>query len=165
MANSAVDKLMIFFLIFPSKLDLTIHANCLLRRQFAWSVKSYFLGKIRKIFQNIVCWNFYPVFKVYSVQILSVNTMASDEVLFSSKKVWYFSYFTMKIYVVGIHQKCLDEVLLMNTHNICFHGEIRKIFIGHPLIWSYEIWKLFGFGSKLVVVFLHKLGLLLNSTD
>ena len=43
-AFSADDKLMIFFLIFPSKLDLTFHANCLL-----------FLGKIRKIFQNVVC--------------------------------------------------------------------------------------------------------------
>ena len=34
-----------------------------LRRQFAWSVKPYFLGKIRKIFQNVVCWNFYPACK------------------------------------------------------------------------------------------------------
>ena len=24
------------------------------------------------------------------------------------------------------------EALLMNTHNIRFHGEIRKIFIGYP---------------------------------
>ena len=48
------------FLIFPRKQDLTFHANCLLRRQFAWNVKSCFLGKIRKIFQNVVCWNFYP---------------------------------------------------------------------------------------------------------
>ena len=47
------------FLIFPRKQDLTFHANCLLRRQFAWNVKSCFLGKIRKIFQNVVCWNFY----------------------------------------------------------------------------------------------------------
>ena len=30
------------------------------RRQFAWNVKSCFQGKIRKIFQNIVCWKFYP---------------------------------------------------------------------------------------------------------
>ena len=48
------------FLIFPRKQDLTFHANCLLRRQFAWNVKSCFLGKIRKIFQNVVCWKFYP---------------------------------------------------------------------------------------------------------
>ena len=31
-------------------------------RQFAWKIKAYFLGKIRKIFHNIfvVCWKFYP---------------------------------------------------------------------------------------------------------
>ena len=28
---------------------------------------------------------------------------------------------------MGTHWKCLDELLLMSTHNICFHGEIRKI--------------------------------------
>ena len=48
------------FLIFPRKQDLTFHANCLLRRQFAWNVISCFLRKIRKIFQNVVCWKFYP---------------------------------------------------------------------------------------------------------
>ena len=48
------------FLIFPRKQDLTFHANCLLRRQYAWNVKSCFLGKLRKYFQNVVCWKFYP---------------------------------------------------------------------------------------------------------
>ena len=48
------------FLIFPRKHDLTLHANCLLRRQFAWNVISCFLEKIRKMFQNVVCWKFYP---------------------------------------------------------------------------------------------------------
>ena len=48
------------FLIFPRKQDLTFHANCLLRRQFAWNVLSCFLRKIRKKFQNVVCWKFYP---------------------------------------------------------------------------------------------------------
>ena len=47
------DKLMMLF--FPS--DLTFHANGL---QFAWNVKVYFLGKLRKVFQNFVCWNYYP---------------------------------------------------------------------------------------------------------
>ena len=28
---------------------------------------------------------------------------------------------------VGTHQKCLVEVLLMSTHNICFHGDIRPL--------------------------------------
>ena len=40
-------------LIFPWKQVLTFLANCLLKRQFAWNVKSCFLGKIRKI--SICC--------------------------------------------------------------------------------------------------------------
>ena len=43
------------FLIFPGKQTLTIYANCLLRRQFAWIVKAYFLREIR-IFQMVVRW-------------------------------------------------------------------------------------------------------------
>ena len=35
----------------------------------------------------------------------------------------------MKTYVVGAHKKPLTEGLLMNTHNICFRGEIRKILV------------------------------------
>ena len=30
-----------------------------LRRQFAWNVKICFLGKARKIFQNVVCWFYF----------------------------------------------------------------------------------------------------------
>ena len=29
---------------------------------------------------------------------------------------------------------CLAEVLLMHTHNICFHGEIRKILCGYSIL-------------------------------
>ena len=59
-ANSAGSKLMIFFYFFPRKLDLAFHANCLQWRQFAWNVKSCFLGKIRKICQNVMKTWFYP---------------------------------------------------------------------------------------------------------
>ena len=41
----------------------------------------------------------------------------------------YTSYFSTKIYVVGIHWKPLIEVLLMSTHNISLCGKIWKIFI------------------------------------
>ena len=39
----------------------------------------------------------------------------------------YFSFFSMKTYAVDTHWECLVEALLRNNHNICFHGEIRKI--------------------------------------
>ena len=35
----------------------------------------------------------------------------------------------MEIYVVSTHKNCLNEALLMSTHNICFRKDIRKIFI------------------------------------
>ena len=42
--KSADDNLNIF-LTFQRQKDLTFHGNCELRRQFAWSAISYFLGK------------------------------------------------------------------------------------------------------------------------
>ena len=38
----------------------------------------------------------------------------------------FFYLFFMKAYVAGTHQKRLAEALLMSTHNICFHDDIRK---------------------------------------
>ena len=35
-----------------------------------------------------------------------------------------FRYFSVKTYVVGTHLNRLIEVILMNTHNICFYGEL-----------------------------------------
>ena len=32
----------------------------------------------------------------------------------------------------GTHQKVVAKALLMSTHNIGFHGEIRKIIWGYP---------------------------------
>ena len=60
--------------------------------------------------------------------------IATDKVLFSSKKCLYLSYFSMKTFVVGTHSKRLAEALLMSTHNICFCGEIRKILCGYLLL-------------------------------
>ena len=39
----------IFFSFFLEEKDLTLHANCLLRRQSARNIKSCFLGKMRKM--------------------------------------------------------------------------------------------------------------------
>ena len=67
-ANSADDRL-IFFLFF---LKIGFDTSCKLSlRQFAWSVKSYFLGKIRKIVLNVVCWNFYPACRVLTLVLLN----------------------------------------------------------------------------------------------
>ena len=79
------------FLIFPRKLNLTVHADCLCRRQFAWNVKVFFLGKIRKVFQNVVCWNYYPtcsglnssytLISTQSIVLISTHVVEIDEKL------------------------------------------------------------------------------------
>ena len=46
----------IFFSYFSKKKVFTFHTKCLLRKQFAWNVKAYFLGKIKKYHQFVVCW-------------------------------------------------------------------------------------------------------------
>ena len=39
----------------------------------------------------------------------------------------------MKICVVGTHEKLIAKALLMNTHNMYFHAEIRKILVQYCL--------------------------------
>ena len=53
-ANSAGDNLVILFLFFPRKKDLTFHENCLhcMKRQFLFSGKN-------KIFQNVIWGKLY----------------------------------------------------------------------------------------------------------
>ena len=59
------------------------------------------------------------------VLIIDFN-IALVKALFSIQKYWYFSYFSRKTYIVG--------------HNICFCGEIRKIFTGYPPLSRPYIW-------------------------
>ena len=41
-------------------------------------------------------------------------------------------------HILWVLIRSTTEALLMSTHNICFHGEIWKIFmLNTPLIWSY----------------------------
>ena len=56
----------IFFLFFPRKKDFTF-----LRRQFAWNVKAYFLGKIRKTIISLSSAEF-------AHSVLCVNPILTD---------------------------------------------------------------------------------------
>ena len=78
----------------------------------------------------------------HDVLLTMILNLCTDNIfLISSDKKGskeYFSYFSMKT-CCGYSFKRLTKALLMNTHNIRFHGEIRKIFIGIPLLpKSYE---------------------------
>ena len=44
-----------------------------------------------------------------------------------NSEIVYFVYSFIKPYVVGAHQNCLGEAILMSTHYIGFYEEITKI--------------------------------------
>ena len=46
--------MVLLFLIFPRKQDLTFHAHCLHWRQFEGNVRSCFLGKNKKNINNLL---------------------------------------------------------------------------------------------------------------
>ena len=69
-----------------------------------------------------------------------------------------FSYFSMKTYVLGTHKKCLNEVLLMSTHNICLHGKIRKYI--NAADWQKHLIRSYGYGCFTQVSELWLVGLL-----
>ena len=88
-ANSATNKLMIFFLFFSQKIGFDISSKlspketiCMkcqsLRKQYAWNVKAFFLEKWEKYFKIfVVCWNFYPACKVLWVHIWQEANLAT----------------------------------------------------------------------------------------
>ena len=76
------------FHIFPRKQDLTIHANCLQWRQFAWNVRSGFLGKIRKKSQNVICWNFYQVYCSFPLHSDKYDSLANSADLALTASLW-----------------------------------------------------------------------------
>ena len=95
-----------------------------LRRRFAWSVKSYFLRKIRKIFQNVICWNFYPRCKVLmlcSVIYLMIYIQAHYQELccIISTKICTPLVFT-KIFILKFEKIPLTLKLPVTTVVICF---------------------------------------------
>ena len=68
--------------------------------------KIYFLGEIRKIV---------------------LETIALDKMLFFNTKVLIFFLFLHENMLYVLNRSASMRTLLMSTHNICFHGEIRKI--------------------------------------
>ena len=96
-AFSADDKLIILFLILPRKQDLTFHANCLLRRQFAWNVKSCFLGKNKKNISKCRLLKILP-------RVLSVNIEEDIKHQISCSRQHsslFFSFYAPAIFIGG----------------------------------------------------------------
>ena len=112
----STQQTLIFFLYrFPRKYPLTVHANCLLGRQSAGNVKAYFLGKLRKIFQNVDFFFFFP-------QACWVLTL----------KFQYFPWLVNCRHIIRIGYK---------SNTIC-HSLIFKINVGSWISWKQSINKL-----------------------
>ena len=79
-----------------------------------WQASFFFLEKIKKTILKYCL-------SIFNFGVSRVD-MAPDK-SFSTKKYWFFF---LKTYFVGTQQKCYTEALLMITHNIYFHEEIRK---------------------------------------
>ena len=104
LANSADDKLMIFLNFYPKYQDSTIHANSLHWRQSVLNVKSCFLGKIRKIFQDVFLLKILP--RVLSVKI---------SLFFPENRIWHFM------------QTISNKHNLHEMQNLVLWEEIRKL--------------------------------------
>ena len=63
-----------------------------------------------------------------------INSIAIDMVLFSSGKVLISFLFLHENICFGYSLEAPRRGASMSTHNICFHGEIRKILYGYPLL-------------------------------
>ena len=85
---------------------------------------------------HFFCWSSLPLKRVaYTISFQYALFLKNEKcplmqssryaLFFSTKQNIFFFYFSLKTYFVGTHQKCLIKALLMCTHNICFHGEIR----------------------------------------
>ena len=103
-----------YFSYFSRKWDLTLHANCLLRRQFAWSVKSHFLGKVRKKPKSRPL-NFLPSMQgvhnyhylfIFIRNFLNIINTYHAMGKFNRQYRQYFSYFSRK-WDLTLHANCL----------------------------------------------------------
>ena len=117
----------IFLLFFPRKQDLTFHAKyLLLKRQSAWNLKSYFLGKILKIKYKVQGLPFVNIFRVKVVELFNFTTCPKS-------RKWSKSTCPSKIYLSTI-----------SSHNV-FSSKNKKniyltiwiLFLARPMnLWS-----------------------------
>ena len=71
-----------------------------------------------KVFKQLVIYNSPSIRYMVFFFFFFYPGIALDKVLFSTEKYLYFSYFSMKTYVMGTHEKRFAEVLLMSIHGM-----------------------------------------------
>ena len=116
---------------FSKKTYVVLLIRNALSRCFCWEPTTYLHGEVRKICGYPFYLELCRFFHLKSTDIFLISPWKHMLwVLIRSTCV------SMKTHVVGTHQKCLTEALLMSTHNICFHGDIRKLLCGYPLLFG-----------------------------
>ena len=71
--------------------------------------------------------------------ILTLYIIAPDKLFLQPKNIDIYLFFLYKNICHGTHKKHLAKVLLMFSHNICFHGERRKISCEYTLLSGQKI--------------------------
>ena len=99
---------------FSQEQDLTFHANCLQWRQFWTTYQILFYGKIRKLFQYVVCWKFY---------IVSINELSKGHF------VNYFSRFNIQYSDIFCWKNVSSFCNAKATHSDCFSKKFQHIWL------------------------------------
>ena len=116
------------FLTFPRNRNWYImqivSLNCLLRIQFAWSVKSYFLGKIRKtIYQNVICGSLYLA--IISTD-LSLYTPGNQSTCTLSEYYWTINW-PVPVDKLTVCKQTPEAKVIMFTVSLYFHFTFCQI--------------------------------------
>ena len=73
--------------------------------------------------------------EVFGAKIwFQVNNIATDKALFSSEKMLISFLFLHENICCGYSLEAPRRGASNEYHNVCFHGEIRKILCGYPLL-------------------------------
>ena len=130
------------FLIFPGKQDLTLHANCLRRRQFAWSVKSCFLGKNEN---SIICL----LYTELAHNMESVHPCHAESIKMP-RPLLIFSQSDYLIQVVDINSHTKWQTVQIqiswllkkptDLDQCCCQTLLSMAYLGSAAGWKYAIW-------------------------
>ena len=125
--------LFFFFFFFRRKQVLTFHVNRLPSRRFTWNIKTCFIWKIKnESFRMSSATNFAWRFKgKHIICPCFIYNIWSES--FSTPKYWYSFLFLHENICCGYSLEVPWWGTSKSTHNICFCGEIRKMFTWYPL--------------------------------
>ena len=79
-SNSADDNLIMFFIFFP---EIGSDISWISKETILMKCQAYFLWKMRKLFQNVICWKYHPACEAFKAHILPIRNISSPSETFS----------------------------------------------------------------------------------